>query len=211
MKLFILGAGTFAVDVLEMVESGGDLEPAGFLNSLAHPEPGATLSGLPVYFADEIPLSPDACRLVAGIVSTRRRGFIEQMLACGYRFVAVVHRTAIVSPRATIGQGCAIGAGAVIAANTRIGDHVVINRGALIGHDEDIGAFTTIGPGANLAGGLSVGRGCYIGVGAVIRDHLTIGDGAVVGAGAVVVSDVPPGVVVTGVPARVAKTGVDGL
>ena len=36
--------------------------------------------------------------------------------------------------------------------------------------------------------------------------HLTIGDGAVVGACAVVVSGVPPGVVVTGVPARAAKT-----
>ena len=38
----------------------------------------------------------------------------------------------------------------------------------------------------------------------------TIGDGAVVGAGDVVMSDVPPGVAVTGVPARVAEAGVDG-
>ena len=105
-----------------------------------------------MYFADEIPLPPGSCRLVAGIVSTRRRGFIEQMLARGYEFVAVAHRAAIISPRAVIGHGCAIGAGAVIGANTRIRDHVIINRGALIGHDEDIGAFTTIGPGANVAG-----------------------------------------------------------
>jgi sugar O-acyltransferase (sialic acid O-acetyltransferase NeuD family) len=211
MKLLILGAGTFAVEVLEIVESKGEFEPVGFLTSLAKPAPGTRHAGLPVYAAEEMPLLPDQCVCVAGIVSTRRRDFVEAMLARGYRFVTVAHRSAHVSPRATIGQGCAIGAAAIIAAHTRLGDHIIVNRGALIGHDEAIGAFTTIGPGANLAGGLSVGRGCYIGIGAVIRDHLTIGDGAVVGAGAVVVNDVPAGVVVTGVPARISKTGVDGF
>jgi acetyltransferase-like isoleucine patch superfamily enzyme len=42
-----------------------------------------------------------------------------------------------------------------------------------------------------------------VGAGAVIRQGIQIGDGAVVGAGAVVVKDVPPGVTVVGVPARV--------
>jgi acetyltransferase EpsM len=211
VKLLILGAGTFAVEVLEMVESRGDLEAAGFLTNLERPAPDARHCGLPVYSADAPPFGPDECVLVSGIVSTKRRAFIEEMVARGYRFVSAVHRGAIVSPRASIGAGCAIGAGVVIGAHTRLGDHIVVNRGALVGHDNTIGAFTTIGPGANLAGALALGDGCYVGVGAVIRDHLTIGSGAVVGAGAVVVSDVPSGVVVTGVPARVTKTAAEGL
>jgi len=45
----------------------------------------------------------------------------------------------------------------------------------------------------------------HIGIGAAIRQQITIGDYSVVGAGAVVVKDVPPGVVVIGVPARECK------
>ena len=44
---------------------------------------------------------------------------------------------------------------------------------------------------------------CFIGASAVVTRGVTIGSGSVVGAGAVVTSDVPPGSVVVGVPARV--------
>jgi len=42
----------------------------------------------------------------------------------------------------------------------------------------------------------------WIGVGAIICPGVTIGEGAIVGAGAVVLEDVPPYVIVAGVPAR---------
>lgn len=50
-----------------------------------------------------------------------------------------------------------------------------------------------------------IGRDVWIGYGAIVLPGVTIGDGAVVGAAAVVRSDVPPGAVVTGDPARVAR------
>jgi acetyltransferase-like isoleucine patch superfamily enzyme len=49
----------------------------------------------------------------------------------------------------------------------------------------------------------AVGERAVIGTGAVILPRLSIGCGAIVGAGAVVTADVPAGVVVTGVPARI--------
>jgi acetyltransferase-like isoleucine patch superfamily enzyme len=48
-----------------------------------------------------------------------------------------------------------------------------------------------------------------IGANAVVLEGCTIGKGAVVAAGAVVVEDVPAGVVVAGVPARVIKDASD--
>jgi len=50
-----------------------------------------------------------------------------------------------------------------------------------------------------------IGDGCWIGARSTILPGVTIGPGAVVAAGALVTKDVPPNVVVGGVPARVIK------
>jgi acetyltransferase-like isoleucine patch superfamily enzyme len=56
-----------------------------------------------------------------------------------------------------------------------------------------------------------IGDRVFVGANATVMMGVTIGDGAVVGAGAVVTSDVPPGAVVTGVPARpVSAVEIDG-
>lgn len=52
----------------------------------------------------------------------------------------------------------------------------------------------------------AIGDDVWIGPGAKIFGAITVGDGAVIGANAVVFTDVPPGVTVAGVPARVVST-----
>lgn len=51
-----------------------------------------------------------------------------------------------------------------------------------------------------------VGDGAWIGARAIILPGVTIGAGAVVAAGALVTKDVPPDMVVAGVPARIVRT-----
>ncbi|MDH5770370.1 MAG: hypothetical protein OEZ25_03685, partial [Candidatus Bathyarchaeota archaeon] len=53
--------------------------------------------------------------------------------------------------------------------------------------------------------GPTVKSGASIGANATIFPSITIGEGAVVGAGAVVRKDVPPRVIVAGVPAKKLK------
>ncbi len=210
-RLLILGAGTFATETLDIAEAAGGFEAVGFVVDLDPPPPGSTHSGLPVFPPDDLPLPASECLAVAGIVTTRRRRFIEAMQARGYCFATLIHPSAVISPRAKIAPGCVVHAGVVVSSQTLIEPHVIVNRGCLVGHDNHIQSYSTLGPGANVAGGVDIGTGAYIGVGAVIRDHVTIGAHAVVGAGAVVVQSVPERCLVVGVPARVVKTGVEGL
>jgi sugar O-acyltransferase (sialic acid O-acetyltransferase NeuD family) len=207
--LVIVGAATFAVEVLEAAELSGR-EVRGFLVSDAAWRTSPMHEGLPVFTPDDLVWAPDEVHLIAGIVSTKRRGLIDEMAQRGFAFGAVRHPSAIVSPRATVAAGAFIGAGAIVSARTVVGPHVILNRGANVAHDVELGAFATVGPGAVIAGAVTVGTRAWIGVGAVVRDHLAIGDGAVVAAGAVVVKAVPAHTLVAGWPATVTREGVDG-
>lgn len=206
--IVVLGAGSFAIEVLEAIELGGLFEPLGFVVSRPDQVVHARLCGLPVVPVADLAW-PTEVRIIAGIVSTRREDLVVEMEARGFTAASVTHPRAIVSPRAEIHPGCFIGAGAIIGSHTRLDPHVILNRGANIGHDVHVSPFVTVGPGATMAGGTTIGAGTYVGVGAVIRDHVAIGRGSVVGAGAVVVKPVGDAQLVAGCPAAVMRTNIE--
>jgi UDP-perosamine 4-acetyltransferase len=208
--MLILGAGSFAIEVLDVAELTG-VRVAGFVVSDDQVPATRRHADLPIFAEGEVPFAPDEVALIGGIVTTRRRAFVERMAARGFTFRTLTHPSAIVSSRARIDAGAFVGAGVIVASHTHIGAHVLLNRGANVGHDNALEPFVTIGPGAILAGAVRVGAGAYVGVGAVVRDHLEIGAGAVVAAGAVVVKPVEAHVLVAGVPAASVKRDVDGL
>jgi acyl-[acyl carrier protein]--UDP-N-acetylglucosamine O-acyltransferase len=88
---------------------------------------------------------------------------------------------------------------------TRIGAHTWLMKKAHAGHDAIIGERCELAPGVVIGGSAEIGDGVKIGVNASVLPYVKIGNGARVGAGAVVVSDVLPGDVVAGVPARSIK------
>lgn len=84
-----------------------------------------------------------------------------------------------------------------------IGDGVLIGHNvvlATLNHDIDPRKRSTLHPAPIL-----IGNDVWIGANATVVPGVTIGGGAIIAAGAVVTKDVPPNVIVGGVPAKIFK------
>ncbi|GMA50889.1 2,3,4,5-tetrahydropyridine-2,6-dicarboxylate N-acetyltransferase [Alicyclobacillus contaminans] len=120
---------------------------------------------------------------------------------------------AIIRDQVTIGNQAVIMMGAVINIGAVIGEGTMIDMNAVIGGRGTIGKNCHIGAGAVIAGVIEppsakpvvIEDDVLVGANAVILEGVTVGRGSVVAAGAVVIEDVPPHVVVAGVPARIIK------
>ena len=138
--------------------------------------------------------------------------------------------TNYISEKAKIGDNVKIWHFSYIGDNTEIGDNVKIGSLVHIDYNVKIGANSMIegavyipplsrignnvfiGPAASLTNdpfppsgkmiGVTIEDGAIIGSRAVIKAGVTIGKNSVVAMGAVVTKDVPPNVVVVGVPAK---------
>jgi acetyltransferase-like isoleucine patch superfamily enzyme len=88
-----------------------------------------------------------------------------------------------------------------------IEDEVTVSGEVLfLTHDGASWSMRDVLPNVNRFGRITVRRRAFIGARAILMPGVTIGERAIVGAGAVVTKDVPAGMVVAGVPARVLCT-----
>ncbi len=204
-QLALLGSGEHAAVVVDAARSAGrtvagfvgpaDATAAGRM-SCAHLGGDDVLEGLDA----ELVLGVGALR-----VTTRRRALAERADAAGVRWACVVHASATIARTAIVSAGAVVLAGAIVQPGAFVGRHVIVNTGAVVEHDVRLGDFAIIAPRAVIGGASVVEADAFIGLGACVRDHVCVGRGATVGMGAAVVSDVPDGLVVVGVPARAPR------
>jgi UDP-perosamine 4-acetyltransferase len=207
--VLIYGAGGHGRAIIELLRATPGAAIAGLVDAAP---PAAPMLGVPV-LGDEAALPGlRAAGIAAAVVAVgdpaARRAIAARLAALGFALPVLVHPAALVAPSAALAEGSVVLPRAVIGAAARIGRLCIINTGAIVEHDAVLGEAVHIGPGAVLPGGVEVGDAALLGAGAACRPYVRIGAGAVIGVGAAVITDVPAGARMAGVPARPLEAGV---
>lgn len=204
----ILGAGGHGLVVADLCDFIGDWDEIVFLDD-RYPELAVCGDWRVVGRMSAISsAASEGSAFALGIGANNvRMKFLELLWAQNIGLRALIHPYAAVSKRSQIGAGTVVLATAAVNIGAKIGVGSIINTGASVDHDCRLEEVVHVCPGARLAGAVRVGRAAMIGVGSCVKQGVTVGAGVIVGAGAAVVADVPPGIVVAGVPAK----KLDGL
>ena len=207
-QVVICGAGSHGRVVADIIEEGGQYRIAGFVDDDLALQ-GSCVDGYPVLGGRGIlqelrGTGIDKC--IVGIGNNAARRELGSLVArLGWELVTVVHPSAQISQRVTIGEGSVVEACAVVKTGSSIGRLAIINSCVSIGHDVVLGEGVHISPGVNIAGWVEIGDGAHISMGVSVIPGVKIGKNVVVGANAAVIRDLPDNVVAVGVPTRIIR------
>ncbi len=162
-SVLIVGAGGHGRSVAEALEVIGIVSIAGFVDdrwpkldavySYSVLGNTANFKSLRLYAS---------CAVVAIGNNAMRALLTERLVEAGFSMLTVIHPLAHVSPRAIIGAGCTIMAGAIVGTESVLGEGVIVNSGAVVDHHACVGAFGHLGVGACMAGGTVLGERSWL-------------------------------------------------
>jgi sugar O-acyltransferase (sialic acid O-acetyltransferase NeuD family) len=202
-----VGAGGFGREVLTFAVSspahGRQWIIGGFLDRDAHAlgRYGITypILGDPEFYA---PARDDLFICAVGDPEIKL-ALCRSLLARGATFTSLIHSTALVGERSSLGQGCILCPYTIVTSDVRIGEFVTVNSHSGIGHDAVIGDGCTLSAFCDVTGHVQLDEGTFMGSHSCVLPGVAIGKYARIGAGTAVTRSVRPGVTVMGVPARV--------
>lgn len=204
------GAKGHALVLAEIVKQQGGEVIALFDNDPDTEQilPGAEIfHGLPAYYKwlqqQDQPGNICAIAAIGGSRGRDRREFLEIFRNSGLKTPTLIHKSAIVSETANIGQNSHVLAGAVIAPKVEIGEASIVNTNATVDHECTLSPGVHIAPGATLCGCVNIGENTLIGAGCVVVPHIKIGANVILGAGSVVTRDIHDNVIAFGNPAKI--------
>lgn len=204
-KLILIGAGGYAKSVLDSIDYF-NYSMVGFIDELSTQKEHL---GYPIlaHDIDELNNNEEYFYFISIGNNRNRKRWFDKLSLYGLRLINVVDKSAVVSPHASIGNGCFIGKLAIVNSNSSIGNNCIINTRALVEHGCKVNDHANISTNSVINGDVNIGKGSFIGSSSVTIGQKSVGEWSTVGAGAVVIRNVGDNVTVAGVPAIEIKKG----
>jgi sugar O-acyltransferase (sialic acid O-acetyltransferase NeuD family) len=180
-RLLIVGAGGHGRSVAEAVLMADHFSLVGFLDDDAFAR-REEVWGLPVLgpaTAFENYANKATHAVVAIGNNVLRQKLFVQLQAAGFALARVIHPKAIVSPRALLGSGVAVMAGAIVGTEATLGQGCIVNCGAVVDHHAQVHEFGHLGVNACMAGGSVLGALAWMQAGSAIGYGVQIAAGTV--------------------------------
>ena len=180
-RLLIVGAGGHGRSVAEAVLLADQFNLVGFADDGVFAA-GDALWGLPVLGAATAfeNYADQATHAVVAIGNNvlRQKMFVL-LRAAGFVLASVIHPNAMVSPRAQLGEGVAVMAGAIVGTEATLGQGAIVNCGAVVDHHAQVHEFGHLGVNACMAGGSMLGALAWMQAGSAIGYGVQIAAGSV--------------------------------
>lgn len=175
--LLIIGAASFGRLVSVLAQECGR-SVAGFIDDTRD---GPDILGGTRDLGDTLPPSAYDLVMAVGYLHLQARLTLYTRLRdAGFHFPALVHPSARISPRASIGDGSLVMAGADVDAFSSVGEACVLWPRSVVSHDSCIGSNTFISPAATLCGFVTVGQSSFVGANSTVVDGSTLAEGSFV-------------------------------
>lgn len=205
MKIVMIGQGGHSKVVRDIILSNNEYEIVGYLDDRY--EDIVIVDNIyfgPISTAHEMINYFNQIKFVIAIGDNKvRKSIVEKLRLSDNYHATLIHKTAVVSPSAKIGNGTVVMPNVVINADTQIGNHAIINTGSVVEHDNIVGNFVHISPHVTLTGSVIIEEGVHIGAAATMIPSVTVREWSIIGAGSVVINDIPPNCTAVGIPAKV--------
>ena len=118
-------------------------------------------------------------------------------------FPALIHQSAVIGYKSSIGDGTVVMPLANVGANSTVGKFCIINTSSSIDHDSSMKSFSSLAPGVVTGGNVKIGTRSVLSVGAVIKHGVTIGNDVVIGANSYVNKTIDDLVLAYGSPCKI--------
>lgn len=210
-KIIVIGTGGHAKVVIDILESMKNIQIIGVTSKDLQADDH--FFGYKVLGDDSVLINLYKAEifdeLAMGIGGFRdnllRKTIFDKLKMMGFNFLNVIHPTAYISKKTSLGEGCVIFPGVLLNTDVKIGNNSIIATGASIDHETIIGNNVLVSAGATIGANVIIKDNALIALGANVISGLLIGNNSLVGAGAVVIKDVENFATYVGNPAKKIK------